>query len=110
MRSRHTSHAFTRRVASRHATRRCEANYVWLCANIHAKKKRARHEGAHAGLFCHQRLADLQVVSLYVEEILVRAVLQFVGGRFVADDDSARMELQGADGPLLADSAFDGVL
>ena len=52
----------------------------------------------------------LQIVLLDVLEVLVCAVLQFVGGCFVADDDGVGVHLQGADGPFLAYGALDGVL
>ena len=51
----------------------------------------------------------LQIISLNILKILDRAVFQFITGCVVADDDAFRMHLQHADGPHLADGAFDGM-
>ena len=52
---------------------------------------------------------QLEIILLDILEVLVGAVLQFIGGSFVADDDGMGVHLQGADGPLLADAELDGM-
>ena len=47
-----------------------------------------------------------KVILLDILEIFVGAVLQFVGGIFVADDDGMGMLLQAADGPHVVDRLF----
>ena len=52
----------------------------------------------------------LKIVFLDILEVLVSAMLDFLSGRLVTDDDAVGMELQGADGPPLCDGALDGSL
>ena len=52
----------------------------------------------------------LEVILLDVLEVLIGAVLDFLGGSLVADDDAVGMELQGADGPPVGDGTFDSSL
>ena len=52
----------------------------------------------------------LEVVLLYVLEVLVGAVLDFLSGSLVADDNAVGMELQSADGPPMGDRTLDGSL
>ena len=47
-----------------------------------------------------------KVILLDIFEIFIGAMLQFVGGIFVADDDSMGMLLQAADGPHVVDWLF----
>ena len=59
--------------------------------------------------FLEQRLG-IQVVALYVFEVLERTDFELLASSLVANDDTVGVELQGADGPPLCDRAFDGSL
>ena len=50
-----------------------------------------------------------KVILLNILEVLIGAVLQFVGGIFVADDDGMGMLLQATDGPHVVDGLFDSM-
>ena len=65
------------------------------------KNKEAGPNFFRAGLFRHNLLlqGSDKVVLLDVLEIPVGGDFQFLGGRFVADHDAFRMDLEGRDCP-----------